>query len=408
MRNSSLRGVIIYGTVLLTGLLVVQVYWFKRAFDVAEQQFDHTVQVALKNVGDSLSGDVQIRRLSSNFFVADTESALDERIVNTLIRNEFLVRSLKVDYELGIFYADDDTIVYGNYVEATRHKAEAAYPRAAKSPDRTMNFAVYFPGKKSYLAAELDIWIFSTLVLVLMSGFFAYAIASLLRERRFSELKNDFINNMTHEFRTPVTNIGIAGEILRKKSGEKGNVYVDILLKENEKLKSKIDQVLLGAAVDRVRKPVFETLDIHRLLSDCADAFQLRLNERNGTLTLDLGAEDSMIVGDRDLLAQAITNVIDNAEKYSRTCPNIRVTTRNSPTGIEIDIADDGMGIPAELKDKVFEKFFRVPSGYVHDVKGFGLGLNFVKQVLRSHRGNIRLLSELNRGTEIKIHLPRA
>ncbi len=407
MKNAHLRTVIIFGTILLAGLLMVQIYWFRKAFDVAEKQFDHSVQVAMKKVADSVASDAEIKKLSSNFFVATTESALDENAVDTLLRKEFLLRSLNIDYELGIYNADDDTIVYGNYVEASRKKLLDRDLSLINAGTRDKNFVIYFPKKNSYLAGELDIWIFSTVVLLLMSGFFAYAIASLLRERRFSELKNDFINNMTHEFKTPVTNIGIAGEILRKKSPDDHKVYIDILLKENEKLKMKIDQVLLGASIDRLRKPVFESLDIHQLLSDCADAFQLRLHERGGTLTLDFGASHAIIIGDRELLMQAITNVIDNAEKYSRHNPNIKVRTKDQAAGIGIDIVDNGIGIPTGMLNKVFDKFFRVPSGEVHNVKGFGLGLNFVKNVIHSHRGNVRLLSEPDQGTEVRIYLPK-
>jgi two-component system phosphate regulon sensor histidine kinase PhoR len=212
---------------------------------------------------------------------------------------------------------------------------------------------------------------------------------------------------MTHEFKTPVTNIGIAGQILKSKAHEGTQVYVDILLKENEKLRQKIDQVLLGASVDGLRKPVFETLDIHQLIQDCAEAFSLKLQERDGNLTLHFSASDPQIIGDRELLAQAISNVIDNAEKYSRHAPKILVRTKDTTRGLEIDIVDEGIGIEPAMMKKVFDKFFRVPSGDVHNVKGFGLGLNFVKQVIKSHRGDVNLFSTLNKGTEVKIFLPK-
>jgi two-component system phosphate regulon sensor histidine kinase PhoR len=407
MKNNYLRKVIVFGTVLLAGLMIVQIYWFKRAFDVAEKQFDHSVQIALKKVADSVSRDTEIKKLSSNFFVATTESALNGKEIDGLVEKEFQLRSLHIDYELGIYNADDDTIVYGNYVEASRKRWLDDQQVDKRVAGGQKNFAVYFPSKTSYLAAELDIWIFSTLMLVLMFGFFAYAIASLLRERKFSDLKNDFINNMTHEFKTPVTNIGIAGQILKTKAHEGTQVYVDILLKENEKLRQKIDQVLLGASVDGLRKPVFQTLDVHQLIQDCADAFSLKLHERHGNLTLHFSASNSEIIGDRELLAQAISNLIDNAEKYSRHDPKIIVRTKDAARGIEIEIIDEGIGIEPSMIKKVFDKFFRVPAGDVHNVKGFGLGLNFVRQVIRSHRGDVNLFSTINKGTEVKIFLPR-
>jgi two-component system phosphate regulon sensor histidine kinase PhoR len=275
-----------------------------------------------------------------------------------------------------------------------------------KNPEK--NFAVYFPSKRSYLASELNIWIFSTFLLLMMSGFFAYAISSLLKEKKFSELKNDFINNMTHEFKTPVTNIGIAGQILKQKVQPEAQLYVDILMKENERLKHKIDQVLLGASAEYMEHRTFQAVDIHHLVKDCAEAFRLKIQERNGSLQLEVDSTSAMVYGDRELLSQAISNIVDNAEKYSPGKPQILLRTQDTPHGIEISVVDHGIGIPVGLKEKVFEKFFRISSGDVHNVKGFGLGLSFAKQVIRQHRGEINLWSELNRGTEVTIILPKA
>jgi two-component system phosphate regulon sensor histidine kinase PhoR len=406
MKSKYLRSIIIWGTFLLICLFSVQLYWFNRAFDAAEKQFDHTVQVALKKVADSVAKDTEIKKLSSNFFLATTESELNSDEIDKLVKNEFELRSLTLDYELGIYNADDDTLVYGNYVAATRQKLYNDENVSIESGG-AKNLAIYFPGKRSYLAAEMKIWIFSTAILLLMFAFFAYAIVSLLRERKFSELKNDFINNMTHEFRTPVTNIGIAAEILKKKTQEENHLYVDILMKENEKLRQKIDQVLLGASVDQLKRPALAQLNLHQLIIDCAEAFHFKLQQRNGDIQLEFKASDPEIMGDRELLTQAIANLIDNAEKYSPQNPSIIVRTQDTGKGVEIQVIDKGIGIESSMTKKVFDKFFRVSTGDVHNVKGFGLGLNFVKQVIDSHKGHVNLWSELNHGTEVRILLPK-
>lgn len=410
MKNKHLGRIILFGTLVLTCLLILQVYWFRKAFNVEEKQFDHSVQVALKKVADSVSSDSEVKKLSSNFFFVNTESELNNSALDNLLKKEFLIRNLNIDYELGVYNADDDTLVYGSYVQATKKSLTSEKTYRGLQHDNEKNFAVFFPKKESYVAAQLDVWMFSTFVLLLMMGFFAYAIYSLLRERKFAALKNDFINNMTHEFKTPVTNIGIAGEILKHKMGDRDgmNVYIDILLKENEKLRHKIDQVLLGSSVDQMKRPALEIVDVHQLIADCADAFQLKVRERNGNIQLEFNAANTTILGDKDLLTQAINNVIDNAEKYSPNQPRITVRTKDCEKGIEIDIIDQGIGIASNMKSKVFEKFFRVRSGDVHNVNGFGLGLSFVKDVIRSHRGHIDLLSDLDKGTEVRIILPRA
>jgi two-component system phosphate regulon sensor histidine kinase PhoR len=205
-----------------------------------------------------------------------------------------------------------------------------------------------------------------------------------------------------------VTNISIAGQILKQKSQPEVQHYIDILLKENEKLKYKIEQVLLGASVEHIERKPFQAIDVHQVVKDCAEAFDLKIQERNGSLQLQLNSTSSVVYGDRELLSQAINNVIDNAEKYSPEKPQILLRTNDTARGIEISIVDRGIGIPVAMNRKVFEKFFRVPAGDIHDVKGFGLGLSFVKQVIDHHRGKINLLSDLNRGTEVTIILPKA
>ena len=410
MKNRHLRIIIVWGTLVMGSLIAVQMYWFNRAFNVAEKQFDHNVQMALKKVADSVSRGSEIKKLSSNFFFVDTHSELNDSELSTLLRTEFNMRNLDVHYELGIYRADDDTLVYGNYIEATQKKLSLNDAGQLTSYSGEKNFAIYFPRKVSYVAAQLDIWIFSTIILLLMMGFFAYAIASLLRERKFAELKNDFVNNMTHEFKTPVTNINIAAEILKQKYSdiEGAGVYLDILLKENEKLRDKIDQVLTGSQLEFKNRPAFASLNVHELIKDCAEAFQLKIRQRNGDLNLELNAQSQFIFGDRELLVHAINNIIDNAEKYSPNIPKITVKTIDNGSDIEIRVIDNGIGIPREIRPRVFDKFFRISTGDIHSVKGFGLGLSFVKSVIDNHRGRVQLYGEINEGTEVRILLPKA
>lgn len=332
MRHNHLRAIIIWGTFILAGLIVVQVYWISKAFNAEERLFDHTVQMVLKKVADSVSHASKIKKLSSNFFYVDTKVDLNGSELDSALRKEFKFHDLNIFFELGIYKADDDTLVYGNYIEATKQKLPIEKIDSTHYEAYEENFAVYFPGKKSYVAAQLQVWFFSTIILLLMAGFFAYTIASLLRERKFAELKTDFINNMTHEFRTPVTNIKVAAEILRKKlSGEESTMtYLNILAKENEKLRLKIDRVLLGSIVENKERPSFAALDLHELIRSCAEPFQFKIQERQGNLALELNAQSQYILGDREMLAQALNNIMDNAEKYSPSHPEITVRTNDN------------------------------------------------------------------------------
>ena len=411
MRNVHLSRIILFGTVVLICLMGVQLYWFNRAFDVSERQFDHNVQVALKKVADAAAVDAEVKKLSSNFFFVATSSTLDSREINAMVNKEFDLRNLHVDYELGVYNAEDDTLVYARYMDASgRRWLDSKFSGEVLERKSEKNFGVYFPSKESFLVGQMGIWIFSTVILLLMMLFFAFAIASLLRERRYAELKTDFINNMTHEFKTPVTNINIAAEILKSKikDNQGADVYIDILLKENEKLRQKIDTVLLGSSAEYQHHLQFVKVDLHQLISECAEAFQLKVGERKGSIELNFDAGSPEILGDRELLVHTFSNVIDNAEKYSKTKPQIIVRTRDQGNAVEVTITDRGVGIPSDMIPRVFGKFFRVNNGDVHNVKGFGLGLSFVRNVIKSHKGQVTLSSALHQGTEVRIILPRA
>lgn len=213
MARKNLRRIILFGSIVMMGLLFVQGFWLKRAFDIQEKQFNHTVQIALKNIADSIvaedpsakPAETHIRQLSSNFFFAELNAAINPELLDSLLKQELGIRSLKADYELGIYKASDDTLVYGAYIPATiQWQIDHANDAIPESDSEKSNFAVYFPNRFSVIAGELKIWIFSSIVLLLMVAFFSYAMITLLKERRLAEIKEDFLNNLTHEFKTPV------------------------------------------------------------------------------------------------------------------------------------------------------------------------------------------------------------
>ncbi len=413
MKHRHLRYIIFFGTVVLAALFVVQLYWFQKAFDITEKQFDHTIQVALKRVADSVSQEnaqlIEVKKLSSNFYFVNTNSQINPHTIDSLVKKELLQRALDIDYELGVYDADKDTLVYGNYIQSTMARLiEEEFSGKNTSEIPLQNFAVYFPNKTSYLASEMKIWLFSTFTLFLMMGFFGYAMYSLLREKRYTDVKTDFINNLTHEFKTPVTNIQIASDVLKNKYSKSNEdiLYFEILQKENRKLQQKIEHILTAATSEQPLGKDFREIDVHEVIRDCAESFQLKITQRNGKLELALDEGQPTVFGNRELLYQTFNNLIDNAEKYSPDHPTIRIESKNTEKGLLLTIMDRGIGIPKEIQKKVFHKFYRNQTGNIHSVKGFGLGLNFVEKVIRAHKGKIKLSSEQNQGTQISILLP--
>ena len=418
MGRKNLRRIILFGSIVMMGLLLVQGFWLKRAFDIEDRQFNHTVQVALKNIADSivdenpgvLPTETHIQQLSSSFFFAELNVVINPELLDSLLKKELGIRSLKTDYELGIYKATDDTLVYGAYIPATiQWQIDHANDPINQTNSEKSNFAIYFPNKFSIIAGELKIWIFSTVVLLLMLAFFIYSILTLLRERRLAEIKEDFINNLTHEFKTPIANIELASEALKndRVAPGKQNQYFHIIHSENQRLKAQVERVLQMGTIDKNELRLdLKIVNIHELIHKLVENVGMRIHEKTGILNVELNATSPEILADEFHLTNTVYNVLDNAEKYSKDHPEISITTRNEKEGLWISIKDAGIGIKEDFQHYVFDKFFRVPSGDVHNVKGFGLGLNYVKTIIEAHHGKISLQSKLNHGSQFDIFLP--
>jgi two-component system phosphate regulon sensor histidine kinase PhoR len=417
MRRKNLRQLILFGSFVLLGLLIVQGYWLKRAFDIEERQFNHAVQMAMKHVADSIvadrpdteTGDIHVRQLSGKFFFAELNAAVDPEILDILIQKELAIRRIRADYELGIYRADDDTLVYGQYIPATiQWQIDQAVPHTPMDGEKR-NFAISFPNKFSVIAGEIHIWIFSTVVLLLMTAFFVYAMLSLLKERRLAEIKEDFINNLTHEFKTPIANIELASEALKTNRVPDGKQeqYFNIIYDENKRLKTQVERILQLAAFDHKALNLdLKIVNVHHLLQRLTASIGVHIKETAGVLNIDLSASNPNILADEFHLANTVYNLLDNAAKFCKDHPEISISTRNEKEGLLITIRDAGIGISKEFQKQVFDRFFRVPSGDVHNVKGFGLGLSYVKTIVEAHKGSISLHSEPNHGSRFDIYLP--
>ncbi|MBK9274609.1 MAG: hypothetical protein IPM49_08735 [Flavobacteriales bacterium] len=233
-----------------------------------------------------------------------------------------------------------------------------------------------------------------------------------MRQKRLSEMKNDFIGNMTHELKTPISTIALSSEVIADPSivrePDRLAAYARIIRSETERLRAQVDRVLQLTTLERDGPSLkTELVDLHALIREVTASFTLVLEERKGDLALDLRAAQPMVKGDRVHLSNALANLVDNAIKYSPDPPRITVSTREDGGDVAVEVADHGIGIAREHLRHVFERFYRVPTGNVHDVKGFGLGLHHVQQVIKAHQGSVRVHSEPGKGSRFTLLLPR-
>lgn len=392
----------------------------KRAFDLKEGEFERTVTAALNNVAqqiydikDTPSPDINpVKQLSTNYFVVMVNSEVNAALLEFLLKTEFEKRNIKVDFEYGIYDCMREKMVYGNYVrlQGTQRTKASSLPKWSTEGNY---FGVQFPNREAHILNQMGIWTFSSLVLLLVIVFFSYTLFVILKQKRLSEIQKDFINNMTHEFKTPIASIAVSAEVLSDpgivQSPARLLNYAGIIQKENMRLKHQVERVLHMAQFDKedagVKK---EKLDVHLLLQEAIRNCNMLLMEKNGEVETILQATRHIITADRLHMTNVFMNLIDNAIKYCLALPRISVETYDTAKGIRIVIADNGIGIAKEDHRKVFQKFFRVHTGNVHNVKGFGLGLSYVKSMVEMHEGTITLQSDLGKGTTFTIFLPAA
>lgn len=419
MKNSTIRRIILLATLSIAGITVTQLYWLKRAFDLKENEFDRTVTTALFNVAQQIfelnrtpsPAANPVKQISTNYFVVMINNEVDPGLVEYLLRNEFEKRNLMVDFEYGVYDCSSEKMLYGDYVPLQTAKDKITNKHFPQWANYGYHFGVQFPNREAHLLNQMGIWTFSSGVLLLVIVFFAYTLFVILKQKRLSEIQKDFINNMTHEFKTPISTIAVSTEVLKRadivQQPERLRNYTSIIEKENMRLRQHVERVLQMAQLDKedhgYKK---EPVDLHQIIDDAINNTCITMSDNGSTIRTHKDAEQSTLTGDRLHLTNVFGNLIENALKYCKGCAEINIYTQNHDRGITVEVSDNGIGITPENQRRIFQKFYRVPTGNVHDVKGFGLGLSYVKTVVEGHGGSVSVRSELGEGSTFRVQLP--
>lgn len=449
----------------VAGLILVQAYWIKNAIIVKEKQFDQLIYRSMIDITNEIDK-FEISKLSARLSrpammdtlgmvpsmtprvtPPDPNDPADKENKDTKEwlknRREFVDRIIASQYYASpqiekrisaeelesiiqkVLSSSDITIPF-EYAVIRWNKDTAFrsmdYDRTADAyrvqlfPDEVYahpNYLyLYFPDKEDFLFRSLGYLAITSLVLslaILIS--FALSVFMLFRQKRLSEIRSDFISNMTHELKTPISTISLASQMLGDKSIPVEVINTSqiskIISEECRRLSNQVEKVLQTSVFDKGKlKLKYTEINVHEIISGVVDNFSLQVKNRNGKINVELNAGDYMILADQVHITNVMSNLLDNAVKYTPRDPEITVTTSNKAEFIVIRVKDNGIGISRNDQKRIFEKFYRVSTGNVHTVKGFGLGLSYVKMVAEAHCGYVEVESELYKGSTFKVYLP--
>jgi two-component system, OmpR family, phosphate regulon sensor histidine kinase PhoR len=420
MDNKSIQRVVILGALAIFLVIATQTYWVVSTWNLSENEFNSKITIALQNTARQLSvADASvlptqnlIKRLSSNTYAVNMNMQINASNLDHFLREN--MELINEDYNYAIYDCHDEKMMYGKYVTFTPNADTSNVKKDFPIlDDATYFFVVRFPKRTSSILGTMTLTIIFTVISLLTVLFFISSLIIILRQKRLSELQKDFINNMTHEFKTPISTIKVAADVFLSHPAIQNDNrlarYAQIVKEQNNRLNTQVEKVLQLTRIDRKTLDLnLEIINLHELLETIVPSIQVKVEGQNGTLDQMLHSKQPYIKADTLHLTNITHNLLDNAIKYCKDGkPEVFVSTEDDGKNVRLIIADRGIGIEKDHHKKVFQRFYRVSTGDVHNVKGFGLGLFYVKNIVQAHGWSITLDSEPDRGTTICIDIPR-
>jgi two-component system phosphate regulon sensor histidine kinase PhoR len=343
------------------------------------------------------------------------ENRVNEEFLQATLKEEFRFQGINLEYEYAVksFRGEENIIIGSKEFGYFKRKKEYPLPLFPNDYEQQPNYlVVFFPKRSGYLLRSTGIMVIPTIILTsMLVAVFAYTIMIIFKQKKLSQIKNDFINNMTHELKTPISTISLASQMLQDdtiSNTPKTIAHIsNVINQESKRLGYQVEKVLQMAIFNEGRlKLRFHLFDLNDLVRNVIMSFDIRIKNKNGILNTELQEMKEQVYGDEVHITNVVFNLLDNAVKYSNEIPEITVATVCSKESVVLSVADKGIGIPREHQDQIFERFFRVPTGNVHNVKGFGLGLSYVKKIVDAHNGKITVESTVSKGTKFSIYFP--
>ena len=420
IRSKTLRLVILTSTVLITIIIAIQLIWLQKVYMYEEKQFNINVSKSIRGLytdmelvndaSDNVQKKIDNPNPDTYIFKIDCTPNLDSLWLN--LKAEFTDFDVYTDCKAGIYSTEQNKYIEEQYIDLpdAYHPSDKQTSLPVVKKDYSY-ILLFFPHRGQYILKQMMFWIASSGLLLLVLIGFGASIFYLYRQKFFNETQRDFVNNFTHEFKTPLAVIKIAAEVLQQNNitekPDRLKNYAGIINEQTSHLQAQVQRLLEIAYTDRSSLPLEkENFDTNILIQEAINDLQPLIEQKNTNLKTTFALPDAIIKADKAYLRLSVINLIENAIKYSAS-PEIYITTTVEGNDICISVKDNGIGIAKEHQRKIFDRFYRITDGELHTHKGFGLGLNFVKKVIDTHNGEIRVESELGKGSTFTLRIPR-
>ncbi|NDI98608.1 HAMP domain-containing histidine kinase [Flavobacterium sp. LaA7.5] len=421
MKFNKLNIIVFIGLLAIVGVITMQLVMLKQAFMFERKEFGEKIHFALQDVVNKIYRDnnselpvtTPIKKVSDDYYVVNVDDVFEADILEYYLRTEFQKVKLDIDYEYAIYDCASDEMMYGNYINAAGSEVENDVAQCkncfTKKEGLIYYFAIRFPHLHyNYIASLQQYWIY-TVVLFLVLIIYVYSVFTLLKQKRYTELQKDFINNMTHEFKTPLSSILIASNYAVKQDAiekdPKLNKYLQIIIQQSNKLNQHIERILNVAKADAnlmgLEKKQFNLIEVLDLVKDNASlkypAANIQLNSTKNSYS---------IAADEFHFYNIAYNIVENAIKYGNEAPEVHINIEEKPKYLELHFTDNGSGIPSAHLEYVFDRFYRVPRENKKEIEGFGIGLFYVKKICELHGWKIKIKNNDDKGITITIAIP--
>jgi two-component system, OmpR family, phosphate regulon sensor histidine kinase PhoR len=416
MRIKKLNIALLLGFIVIVGIMVLQFFLLRQAFHYEEKKFAQKVHVALLEVANKLNVEGKtalpqtnpIDKIRNDYYIIAVNSKFEAASLDYYLKNEFEKFDLEIDFEYGYYDCTKECMKYGAFISTSKKKINTPFNFNLAKNNMSYYFAVSFPQLNNHFYKGLKIWIIFSLVMLIVLVLYGYSAFTILQQKKYAELQKDFINNMTHEFKTPISSILIASNFLDKQPAilqdEKLKKYTELVNQQAYKLNGHVEKILQLAKNDNKPLPLQKTtIDAVATIKIVVENILLKYPQSKINITNNTNI---FILADEFHFSNLVYNLLDNAIKYNKNEPVIFIKIIEANKHIECIFIDNGIGIPSKEIQHIFEKFYRVKNEKSNETNGFGLGLFYVNRICKEHKWTLNLTSKENEGTTIKITIP--